>query len=50
MGFNLIECNREQEFLMPPNLRDWIPEGDLAWFVTDVFRTLKFPKMRNKIP
>ena len=40
MGFNLIECNREQEFLMPPNIRDWIPEGDLVWFVIDAVETM----------
>ncbi len=26
----------EQGFLMPPSLRDWLPEGHLAYFVSDV--------------
>jgi len=26
----------DQEFLLPPNLRDWLPEGHLALFVSDV--------------
>jgi transposase len=26
---------REQSFLMPPDVRDWLPEGHLAWFVLD---------------
>ena len=26
----------EQDFLMPPSLRDWLPEGHLAYFVSDV--------------
>ena len=30
-----IECNRDQLYLMPPSLRDWLPEGDLAWFLLD---------------
>lgn len=30
---NFIACGREQTFLMPPDLRDWLPEGHLAWFV-----------------
>jgi len=21
--------------LLPPNVRDWIPEGDLVWFIID---------------
>jgi transposase len=32
---NLIECDREQELLLPPSLREWLPEGQLAWFVLD---------------
>jgi hypothetical protein len=23
-------------FLLPPDLRDWLPEGHLAWFILDV--------------
>ncbi len=26
---------RDQEFLLPPNMVDWLPEGHLAWFVID---------------
>jgi transposase len=32
---NFIDCDREQEFLLPPSLRDWLPEDHLAWFVLD---------------
>jgi transposase len=35
MGQNFIDCSREQGFLMPPDLREWLPEGHLAWFVID---------------
>jgi transposase len=33
MAQNFIECDREQAFLMPPSLREWLPEDHLAWFV-----------------
>jgi transposase len=33
MAHNFIECDREQAFLMPPNVRDWLPEDHLAWFM-----------------
>jgi transposase len=33
MAQNFIDCGREQVFLMPPSLRDWLPEDHLAWFV-----------------
>ena len=32
---NFIECDREQAFLMPPSLRDWLPADHLAWFVVE---------------
>jgi len=30
-----IRCDRDQELLLPPSLREWLPEGHLAWFVLD---------------
>jgi transposase len=27
---------RDQEFLLPPNMADWLPEDHLDWFVLDV--------------
>ena len=35
MAQNFIGCDRDQSFLLPPDLRDWLPEGHLAWFVLD---------------
>ena len=35
MAQNFLDCDREQAFLMPLSLRDWLPEGHLAWFVLD---------------
>jgi hypothetical protein len=32
---SFIACDREQAFLMPPDVREWLPEGHLAWFVLD---------------
>src|SRR3954452_13908881 len=33
MGPSFIACDRDQSFLMPPDLREWLPENHLAWFV-----------------
>ena len=30
-----VDCERDQVFLLPPDLRDWIPEDDLAHFVIE---------------
>jgi transposase len=35
MAQSFIMCDREQAFLMPPDVRDWLPDGHLAWFVLD---------------
>lgn len=30
-----VACDREQSFLMPPDVREWLPAEHLAWFVID---------------
>jgi transposase len=36
MPQNFLTCDRDQVLLLPPDLRDWLPEGHLAWFVLAV--------------
>src|SRR3954453_66896 len=36
MPQNFLACDREQSFLLPPDVRGWLPENHLAWFVIDV--------------
>jgi transposase len=35
MPHNFLLCDREQSFLFAPDVREWLPENHLAWFVTD---------------
>ncbi len=35
MPQNFIECDREQSYLMPPSLRDWVAEDHLVWMVLE---------------
>jgi len=35
MGQRFVACDREQSFLMPPDVREWLPPRHLAWFVID---------------
>ncbi len=35
MPQNFIESDREQAFLLPLSLRDWLPADHLAWFVIE---------------
>jgi transposase len=37
-GYRPVE--RDQEFLLPPSMTDWLPEGHLAWFVIDTVAEL----------
>jgi transposase len=36
MAYNFLRGDRDQPFLLPPDLRDWLPTGHLAWFILDV--------------
>jgi transposase len=40
MAQNFIACDRDQELLLPPSLREWLPDGHLAWFVIDAVAAL----------
>jgi transposase len=40
MGARFIGCDRDQVFLMPPSVRDWVPEGHLVWTVLDAVAEL----------
>ncbi|UUY03912.1 transposase [Svornostia abyssi] len=35
MGQRFIWSDREQPLLLPPDLREWLPDDHLAWFVID---------------
>jgi hypothetical protein len=35
MRQSFIACDREQSFLMPPDVREWLAEYHLVWFVID---------------
>jgi transposase len=36
MTYNFLRGDRDQPFLLPPDLRDWLSDGHLAWFILDV--------------
>jgi transposase len=40
MSARFIGADRDQVFLMPPSLRDWVPEGHLVWTVLDAVAEL----------
>src|SRR5215216_5524072 len=40
MAQNFIACDREQELLLPPSLREWLPEDHFAWFMLDAVEAM----------
>ena len=40
MAINVRDVDRDQLWLMPPSITDWLPDGHLVWFVLDVVAEL----------
>ena len=40
MPYNFLPCDRDQELLLPPSMREWLAEDHLAWFVIDAVEQL----------
>jgi len=40
MPLNVREGDRDQLWLMPPSVAEWLPEGHLAWFVLEMVKEL----------
>ncbi len=41
MAKNLIVCDRDQQLLLPPDMREWLPGDHFAWFVLEPFEELE---------
>ncbi len=48
MGYNFRIVDRDQMYLMPPSLREWLPENDLAWFIMDAVSQMDLQKFRGR--
>jgi len=48
MAQNFIAADRDQAFLLPPDLRDWVGRGHLAWFVIDAVGELDLAAFYNR--
>lgn len=44
MGYNFKSVDRETAYLMPPNMREWLPAKHLAWFIVDAVESLDLRK------
>ncbi|MBT3328246.1 MAG: hypothetical protein HN396_18640, partial [Gemmatimonadales bacterium] len=46
MAARFRQINRDTPFLLPPDMRDWVPEDDLAHFVLEAVETVPLSKFR----
>jgi hypothetical protein len=44
MPQNFLSCDRDQPLLLPPDLREWLPEDRLAWFVIEAIEELNLKR------
>lgn len=40
MARDFLPYNQDQQYLLPPDMREWIPEDHLIWFLSDVVDSL----------
>ena len=45
-----IPTNRDQQYLFPPSIRDWLPEEHLARFVVDIVSELNLQPLADAMP
>jgi len=48
MAYNFLPCNRNQAYLLPPSLIDWLSEDHLAWFVLDAVEQIDLAQFYKK--
>jgi hypothetical protein len=50
MPQDFIESRVEQGFLLPPDVRDWVPGDHLAWFVIDAVKDVSLGSLYASYP
>jgi transposase len=50
MAFSYLPVDREQQFLLPPDMREWLPPGHLVWFVLEVVERVDTSALHARHP
>jgi transposase len=50
MAFSYLPVDRAQPFLLPPDVREWLPEGHLVWFVLEVVERVDTRALHERHP
>jgi transposase len=48
VAYNLVPCDRDQPFLLPPSLHDWLPKDHLARFVVSAVSVLDLKEFHKR--
>lgn len=48
MAYTYLSVDRDQVFLLPPDMREWLAEGHLVWFVLDVLERVDTAVLHDK--
>jgi transposase len=48
VGQRFVEGSREQGFLLPPEMREWLPSGHLVWVVVEALEWCETGGLRNE--
>jgi transposase len=48
MAYNFLPCDRNQDYLLPPSLTNWLPQHHLAWFVLDAVEQMNLQPFYQK--
>ena len=44
-----VQSDRSPPFLMPPDLREWVPEDDLCHFIVEAIERVDIGKFKRKV-
>jgi transposase len=50
VAFEYVPVDRDQLFLLPPDMRDWLPGDHLVWFVVDIVDSMDVSKLDELHP
>ena len=48
MAYNFKICDRDQVYLLPPSLREWLPADDFAWLILDAVAEMNLTAFYQK--
>lgn len=48
MKYNFKSCNRDQLFLLPVSMKDWLPKDHLCWFILDTMKMMDLSSLYKR--